>query len=240
MNVFTALVAVTIRGLLGRRRLVLMLLLAAVPVLLGILVQIRGGHPSVAGVLGVLIVQTVMPLVALIFGTASLGSEIEDGTAVYLLVKPVQRWIVALAKIAVAVATTAILVVPVTVITGLLVGGFTDANLTTTFAFALACLVGGTAYSAAFVALSSMTPRALVIGLVYVLLWEGALGGLLEGTRFLSIRQATLGIVSGLGGKVTREAIDGGVAAAVLTIAIVAGLAVTSWRLARFEIKGGD
>jgi ABC-2 type transport system permease protein len=155
-------------------------------------------------------------------------------------VKPVPRWIIALAKILVAVAMTAILVIPSTVITGVLLGGFADANLTTTFAFALACLVGGTAYAAAFVALSSATPRALIVGLVYVLLWEGALGGLLEGTRFLSIRQATLGIVGGLGGQLAREPIDAGVAAAVLTIAIIGGLAITSWRLARFEIKGGD
>ena len=33
-----------------------------------------------------------MPLVALIFGTAAIGSEIEDGTAVYLIVKPIPRW----------------------------------------------------------------------------------------------------------------------------------------------------
>ena len=29
-----------------------------------------------------------MPLLALVFGTAALGSELEDGTAVYLMIKP--------------------------------------------------------------------------------------------------------------------------------------------------------
>lgn len=240
MSAWTALLSVTMRGLLGRRRLVLMLLLASVPVLLGVLVQLRGGRPDLDSFLGLLIVQTVMPLVALILGTASLGSEIEDGTAVYLLIKPVPRWIVALAKITVAVVATAILVVPVSVVTGLLAGGIGDDALSTTFAFGLACLFGGTAYAAAFVALSAMTPRALVVGLVYVLLWEGALGGLLEGTRFLSIRQATLGIAEALGGGVSGRPIEGGIAAAVLTIAILASLLTTSWRLSRFEIKGGD
>ena len=43
-----------------------------------------------------------MPLVALIIGTAALGSEIEDGTAVYLMIKPIPRWRIALAKIIVA------------------------------------------------------------------------------------------------------------------------------------------
>ena len=89
-------------------------------------------------------------------------------------------------------------------------------------------------------ALSSLTARALVGGLIYDLLWESALGGLLEGTRFLSIRQATLGIVGGLGGRFDRPPIDAEVAFAVLTITVLASLLVTSWRLARFEIKGGD
>ena len=48
-----------------------------------------------------------MPLVALILGTAALGSEIDDGTAVYLLIKPIPRWRIALAKILVAAGLTA-------------------------------------------------------------------------------------------------------------------------------------
>lgn len=240
MSAFGALLAVTARGLFGRRRVILMLLLAAIPVLLGILIEVRGGRPDVDGFLSLLIVRTVMPLIALILGTSALGSEIEDGTAIYLLIKPVPRWIIAVAKITVAVVATAVLVVPATVLTGLLVGGFDDPELSTTFAFAMACLVGGTAYAALFVGLSAMTPRALVVGLVYVLLWEGALGGLLEGTKFLSIRQATIGVAEALGGRIGGDQIDGGIAAAVLTIAILLALLLTSWRLSRFEIKGGD
>ena len=77
---FGALLSVTLRGLMGRRRLFLMLSLASIPVVLGALVQLRGGRADVERVLAILVVQTVMPLVALILGTASLGSEIEDGT----------------------------------------------------------------------------------------------------------------------------------------------------------------
>ncbi len=240
MTPFSAIVTVTLRGLLGRRRLFLMLVLASIPVLLGALVQLRGGRADVERVLAILVVQTVMPIVALILGTASLGPEIEDGTVVYLLTKPIRRWLVALAKIVVAVVVTAVLVVPVTILTGMLVGGLRAEPLEVTFAFAFACLVGGGAYAAVFVALSTMTGRALVIGLVYVLIWEGALGELLEGTRFLSIRQATLGIVAGLRGEVDGAPLQVGVAAVVLTVAILASLLLTSWRLARFEVRAGD
>ena len=63
----------------------------------------------------------------------------------------------------------------------------------------MAALVGGSAYAAAFVTLSVFTSRAFLVGLAYVLIWEGVLSGLLEGTRFLSIRQATLGSRGALG-----------------------------------------
>jgi ABC-2 type transport system permease protein len=240
MSAFATLVDVTVRGLMGRRRLLLMLLLAAIPVVLGVLVSLRGGRGDVDRVLGVLVVQTVMPLIALILGTAALGSEIEDGTIVYLLTKPIQRWITAFSKILVAVAATVMLIIPVTLVTGFLIGGTDPASVKTTLAFAIACAAGGAAYASVFVALSSLTARALIAGLIYVLIWEGALGGLLEGTRFLSIRQATLGLVAGLGGGGEPDALPIGVSAVVITTAIIASLAIASWRLARFEVRGGD
>ena len=124
-----------------------------------------------------------MPLVALIIGTAAIGSEIEDGTAVYLLIKPIKRWVVAFAKVLVAVAATDVPRRPGHDRDRRAHLGHGSGEPPTTFAFAIACAAGGAAYAAAFVALSSLTARALLAGLVYVLIWEGALGGLLEGTR---------------------------------------------------------
>ena len=160
------LIEVTLRGLLGRRRTLLLVLLAGLPVLIALLIRISGGRPDADRVLDTLVVRTVMPLVALIVGTAAIGSEIEDGTAA--------------------------LVVPAVVLTGFLIGDRTD-PMTATVGFAVACFVGGSAYAVAFMALSVFTSRALLLGLAYTLIWEGVLSGLLEGTKFLSIRQATLG-----------------------------------------------
>jgi ABC-2 type transport system permease protein len=240
MTAFSALVGVTLRGLLNRRRIILMTLLAGIPVVLAAFVYLRGGRPDVDRVLGTLVVQTVMPLVALVLGTAALGSEIEDGTAVYLLAKPVPRWQVALAKIVVAILLTAALVVPSVVLTGLLVGRGGSEAIGVTLAFAFGCFVGCSAYASAFVALSAFTSRALVLGLAYVLLWEGSLGGLLKGTRFLSIRQATLGLVDAAGGKVSGETLAADVSVIVLTVVIVGSFLLASWKLARFEVRGGD
>jgi len=241
MNVFGPLVSVTLRGVLGRRRLLLMILLVALPVAIGLMVRLAGGRPDAGVILDNLVVRMVLPLVALVLGTAALGSEIDDGTIVYLLVKPIaRRWII-LATAVVASGVTVVLVVPAAVLTGLLTSGIGGASLTTTFAFAIACLLGGIAYTSAFLALSTVTSRALVIGLVYTLIWEGIVAGLLEGTRFLSIRQATLGVAAALGGKRPgSDPLEPAISFVILAVVTVGALVIATRQLARFEVRGGD
>ena len=239
MTTMVPLLDVTIRGLLGRRRSILLVLLAGLPVLIALLVRVSGGRSDADRVLDTLVVRTVMPLVALIFGTAAIGSEIDDGTAVYLMIKPIPRWRIALSKIVVAAGLTALLIVPAVIITGALLGSRTDTT-TTIVGFSVACLVGGSAYAAAFVALSVFTTRALLLGLAYVLIWEGVLSGLLEGTKFLSIRQATLGIAAAFGIDTPGDPLTPAVSVLVLVVVLVGAFLLASWKLARFEIRGGD
>ena len=241
MTAFGALVSMTLRGLLGRRRIILMVLLASLPVLVGLLIRIGGGRSDAPEILDALVIRTVLPLIALVIGTATIGSEIEDGTAVFFLAKPIARWRIALAKLAVAAGLTAALTVPPIVLTGLLVGGFGGGSLATAFGFALAAIAGGTAYAVAFTALGVLTTRALVVGLGYTLLWEGVLAGLLDGTRFLSIRQGTLGVAAALtGDDVGAEVLEPAVSALILAVVIVGGYALTTRLLARFQIRSSD
>ena len=241
MTAFGALVTVTLRGLLGRRRIVLMVVLAALPVLVGLLIRLGGGRSDAPEILDSLVIRTVLPLIALVIGTATIGSEIEDGTVVFLLAKPIARWRVALAKLTVAAGLTAALTVPPIVLTGLLVGGFGGTSVATAFGFALAAIVGGTAYAVAFAALGVVTTRALVVGLGYTLLWEGVLAGLLDGTRFLSIRQATLGVAAALTGEDAGVGVlEPVVAAAILVVVIVGGFLLTARALARFQVRSAD
>jgi ABC-2 type transport system permease protein len=239
MSVMAPLIDVTLRGMLGRRRTVLLVLLAGLPVLVALLIRVSGGRPEADRVLDTLVVRFVMALVALIVGTAVIGSEIEDGTAVYLMVKPIDRWRIVLSKAIVAAGLTAALVVPAVILTGILLGGRGDA-MTVTVAFSIACLAGGSAYAVAFLALSVFTSRAFLVGLAYVLIWEGVLAGLLEGTKFLSIRQATLGIAAGLGVDIPGEPLEPVISVIVIVVVLVGGFLLASWRLARFEIRGGD
>ncbi len=52
--------------------------------------------------------------------------------------------------------------------------------------------MGSVAYCALFVALSLLIRRPVLIGLAYILIWEGLLTNLLTGTRVLSIQQYVL------------------------------------------------
>jgi multisubunit Na+/H+ antiporter MnhC subunit len=74
-----------------------------------------------------------------------------------------------------------------------------------------------------------------------VLLWEGVLAGLLEGTRFLSIRQATLGLAAAWTGQDTGEAALDPIAATLVIGAVIVGsFAITSIALARFQVRSSD
>ena len=93
----------------------------------------------------------------------------------------------------------------------------------------------------AFTALGAITSRALVVGLGYTLLWEGVLAGLLEGTRFLSIRQATLGVAAALTGEdVGVDVLGAAVSALIIVVVVVGGFLITTRTLARFQIRSAD
>jgi ABC-2 type transport system permease protein len=234
--------AVTARALLGRRRTILMLLLAGAPVLLGLLVELGNGPRPRALVTSLegLLITSVLPLVALVFGTAALGSELDDGTAVHILTKPIPRWSIVVPKLAVAAGLTAVLMVPSTLLSGFLIGGSGPREVSITLAFAVAVLVGSVVYSAIFVALSSATSRGLVIGLGYSLLWEGLLSGALPGTQLLSVREYLRGIVSTLAPAGTLESVVGASGIVLSLVAIVVVTALASLRLARYETRAAE
>ena len=241
MRAFGTIVDLTLRALIGRRRTITIALLAALPVVLGILVRIGGGRPDAAEILDALVIRTTCPLVALVIGTGAIGSEIEDGTLVFQLIKPVPRWITALAKGLVAAFLTAVLVVPPIILTGLLLGGFGADSIQTTLGFAVSGLIGGTAYAIGFTALGVVTGRALLVGLGYTLIWEGVLAGLLEGTRFLSVRQATLGVATALTGEdVGSDPLGVGLSVVILLAVVVGGLVVTAAALRRFQLRTAE
>jgi ABC-2 type transport system permease protein len=241
MTIFATIAGVTVRALLGRRRTLLMLLLAGTPVLLGLLVRANDSEVSNVGpTLDGFVVRVVLPLIALVFGTAALGSELDDGTAVHILTKPISRWTIVVAKTAVAGTLTALLVVPSTVLGGLLLGGAGSPNLGVTFAFALANLIGSYLYVAIFLTLSVATSRGLIIGLAYALIWEGVVAGLLPGSQVFSVREYIGGIAAAIEPQSVADSIVGAGGFLYAAIALVLAIGLGSLRLSIYEIRGTD
>ncbi len=240
----TVIAGVTVRSLLARRRAAFMLLLAALPVLIGLLARIRSqpGDPleRTSAALEPLMVAALLPLLAVVFGTAALGAELEDGSAIHLLTKPVARWRIVAAKILAAAPLAAVIAGVSTLLTGLLVGGTSGAGLT--LAYVAGVLAGSVLYVTLFVALSVLTSRALVLGLAYVVIWEGTLAGLFDGTRILSIRQYVASFVAALdpSGTVGAGTLATPVAGAGAVVLLVLSFLVAVRALERYQVAAGD
>jgi ABC-2 type transport system permease protein len=234
---------ITLRQLLSRRRTLLLLLLGGVLVLAAGIFRLAGEHARAlhftSGLLGTLGIGTLMPLVALIFGTGAIGAEIEDGTAIFLLAKPLNRATVVLTKLAVASLCSVALTCGPMLAAGLLAAGGLGEGLVVGMVAGAA--IGSVLYCAIFVAVSLVTARALVFGLAYVLIWEGLLAGLFVGTQTFSVRQLTLAFADAIGGippDVFQAKVALGSAVLVGIALLVLATVIAIRRLGRFEISG--
>lgn len=234
----------TARALLGRRRA---LLLAALPALLLALAALTrwagdGSTTGSAALTGGFAMGTVLPLMCLLIGTGVIGPEIDDGSIVYLLAKPVPRRSVVAAKLAVALATTVVAAVLPVAATALVAG---DDGFRLTGAFGLAALLAGCAYTTVFFALAVLLRNAVVVGLLYALLWETILGGYVPGVRALSVRQWALAPAESLLGadaqglRVVSD-VSTGVGLVLLVVVTAAAAWLATARLKTLRLAAAD
>lgn len=227
---------ITARGLFGRRRFLLLLPLPALLLVLAIVSRSLGVDPGQWGppVLVGLGLAVVLPVVALIVGTGVLGAEIDDGTVVHILTKPLPRWQIVLPKLVVAAGVSA-----VTVAVPLYVAGVLAHSVRLGLALAAASALGALAYSALFLALSLLTRRPVLLGLVYVLIWEGLLGRFVDGTKVLSIQQWVIALADRMAPTDLLATTVSVSVAAVLTGLVVVGFTVLAIdRLRSFSVAG--
>ncbi|MEU8391134.1 ABC transporter permease subunit [Micromonospora sp. NPDC048843] len=227
---------ITARGLFGRRRFLLLLPLPLVLLGLAVLCRSLGVDPGQWGppVLVGLGLAVVLPVVALIIGTGVLGAEIDDGTVVHILTKPLPRWQIVLPKLAVASGVTA-----VTVAVPLYVAGVLADSVRLGLALAVAAALGALAYSALFLALSLVTRRPVLLGLVYALIWEGLLGNFVSGTKVLSIQQYVIALADRIAPTGLLETSVSVPVASVMTALVSVGFTVLAIdRLRSFSVAG--
>jgi ABC-2 type transport system permease protein len=178
-------IKLALQALLGRRRFWLLIALPLALIGLTALIRALSSDPDAAWpMISYLGYPLVLPLVAILAASSVLGPEVDDGSIVYLLSKPVSRHAIAISKWLVAWSATLVVGSIGVFIAGLVAGGGEQA-----LGWWGAALVAGTTYSALFLALSSLTRHAVVIGLIFVLIWEGLAGGFLSGVAWLSVGQ---------------------------------------------------
>jgi len=228
---------ITFRATMSRKRA----LLFAIPamILVGISGLLKATQPATAqwapSFLGTFGFSVVLPLTALIIGTSVLGAEIDDGSVIHLLATPVRRSTVVFSKFAVAVVLTIAFAAVPELLAGLIATGGSKLAAGI-FAGALAAAV---LYNAIFVMVSVLTTRAIAVGLLYLVVWEGLLVNLVSGASELSAGQYSLGIANAVAHNSNLNAhlsLTTAVIMGVIVTAVTLALAVRA--LSAFSLKG--
>ncbi len=100
--------------------------------------------------------------------------------------------------------------------------------------------MAGTAYTALFLGLAAFTRHAVVAGLLFALLWEGVLGNVLDGIRWVAVGAWGREVATEISPLVPAPG-TGLAYAVVATAALtVASLWFTGDRLRSFTLRGDE
>ena len=223
-----------LQALLGRRRFFLLLAFPVVLIGLVALITALADGDAAYAILPGLGYPLVLPLVAILAASSVLGPEVDDGSIVYLLAKPVSRYGVAISKWVVALgATLSAGALPI------LIGALITGDSTRAVALFVAAAVAGTTYSALFLAISAVTRHAVIASLMFVLIWESLLGNLFSGIAWLSIGQWGLRIGHEISSALPDPA-NLGYAIIASALVTLVGVWFAGDRLRSFSMKGED
>ncbi len=130
-----------------------------------------------------MIFQALVPLSALLFASGMVQDDLEEQTLTYLLIRPIPRWAIYLAKLLATFLVAFIRAVLFTTAT-LIVIHWDDPDLWKSVLLGRAPLITAllalclSAYVAIFGGLSLWVRRTLVIGAIYIVVFEGVLANI--------------------------------------------------------------
>ncbi|MDT0267157.1 ABC transporter permease subunit [Streptomyces sp. DSM 44915] len=229
----------TYRALLGRRRVLILIALPALLLAISVAVRVLSGSDDAAAVdiLGGFALAAMVPLIGVVAGTGAIAPEIDDGSIVYLLAKPLPRRTIILTKLIVAVSVTIAFTTAPILVAGLILNGN---GLGIASGYTVAAGAAAVAYGALFLLLGTISRNAVVIGLIYALVWEALLGNVLPGVRTLSVQQWSLSLAEGIaesGAGVTSD-----VALPLALVLLVSATVLGTWyairRLTALTVTG--
>jgi ABC-2 type transport system permease protein len=237
-----ALLRFTLGELLAGRRLPIVAVLVALPLWLpSLLAPNSGQDPTVFSfdLFRNLTLPVLLPLVSLTFSTAALGTELRRGTIANLMLKPIPRWSVLGTEYLAAVLATLLVLLPSELVAHVLAARGTGSAILLEGVL-VATVVGALAYCALGLLLSLLVSRALLVGLVYALLWEGAVVGVAPSASSLSVRGYVEGVLAavldtGTGPELTTRL--GPLSSILLALIVTAvALVLAHTRLTRMDL----
>ena len=248
----------TVRQFLGGKAVRVVVAMSAIPCLFALIYLINTTVATprdylVEVVFRGLMAPTLLPIMVLILATGALGNEVEDRTLPYLTMKPMGRLRIAFEKL------LGVLVVAVpAVLAGLLATygivrvaasdyqpvfrrAAENLDLTSVLGpMLVAATAGVVATASVFLFVSLVIPRALLVGIVYVFVWESLLGRFLTGIRIVSIRHYVESIfVDRLDDPAYTLDNATGLRAALIVVVVVSVVSVVlaAWRLRRMNLE---
>lgn len=233
-----------IRQSMSIRRVAVLLILAAIPLVIAIISEILGADwdgEVTQGFIQGLIFNTGLPLIALIVAAPVFADEIEDQTLTNLMLSPISRWQISIPKMLAAVFIVAIPLTISTFVSILLV--FDNESYSAAVLGAFGILIGSLAFVSLFAFVGTLTTRAVVFGIVYVFGFEALISSAIPGLKYVSISGNTLSILQELDPVLIDAPRSGSNQLPPIEYAIIALIAViilsniaTVWRLKRMDV----
>lgn len=195
LRAYWTLYYLTLRQHLHGKRWMAVLLLFAVPAGLTVLSRATGAQFASRHMefvfLWLLVPQALLPIVTLLYASGIIQDEQEEQTITYLLIRPINKWLLYWVKMIATWTTTCSLVVIMTLVTfaAIYAGSGTDWNTA-----ALRCAkaagilsLAAVTYCSIFGLISLLTKRTLIIGIVYTAFMEGVLASLPFSVRLVTV-----------------------------------------------------
>lgn len=229
------------RRMMRRGRMIGLIALSSVPALAYWLAA-YDADPTEAELLYSDIVATVgfsFAIAALILTVATLREERDSGTLPYIYMRPIGRATMAVSSLAAGMAAALTLALAgwlVSVLAVLAIG----APLSTAAAGLVQYVAAGIGYAAIFVPLGYLVPRAILVGLGFIVVVESILAAVVTGLANLSIWRIALSIYADIAPTWNSEnagdvlgpvspGVGGGLAK--LGVVLVLGLITLTWAL---------
>ena len=227
---------VLLKQLITKGRLIGITIIGLLPILLGWVIGRQSDDPLEAGVgfVSYMGLSILIPIVALIFASASLGDTREDGTLVYLWLRPISRLSVSTGAWAASVTIALPLsVIPMTISAILL-----DAGNSVITATIITSILAVLAYSSLFVILGLIVKNPVLWGIAYIFIWEAIVASFAKPAAALAVSGYSRSIITGQTNVEFDYLFDPSQSVSILMLIIItiAGIAFSSARLNRLEV----